>query len=599
MATRSRSANSTISDVAAVATTPPARDYAGIAERYARDVTKGKIPAGKMVRLQCQRFLDELKLSRTAAFPYRFDKTKADRVCKFIERLPHSKGKWAAKRERIVLEPWQVFAIAVPFGWVHKAGNRKDLRRFRLIVIVVPRKNGKSAIAAGIGLYMLCADGEAGAEVYSGATSEGQAWEVLKPARLMAQKTPALCAKFGVTVNAKNLTIEADGSKFETLIGDPGDGQSPSCAIHDEYHEHKDDGQVSTMETGMGARDQPIQLIITTAGENLGGPCYALILDERKKLAGIGHNGGPPLEDETFYLEHAADPEDDWKSEAALLKANPNFDVSVGGDYLRARQRDAINTPRKRGIFKTKHLNQWVASKSAFFDIEAWRRCHSPDVPIRTATGLDLEQYRGRRAIGGLDLASKVDIAAFELLILPLGEKATADDPYIRVGRYFLPSERISAVPTYSGWDAEALFDVTDGNIIDYDEIFEAIIDASKVLQLEQLAYDPHQATMLVTKLQKEGVPVIEFRPTVVNFSEPMKELDAAIKAGRIQHGGCKIMEWQMSNVVAQMDAKDNVYPRKPRDEDKIDNPVALISTLGVALAAKPVARSFWEVEPA
>lgn len=312
----------------------PARDYAAIATQYARDVVKGRIPAGRYVRIQCQRFLDELKQQRRKVFPFRFDVEKAARVCRFIERLPHTKGKWAAGRERIVLQPWQIFAIGVPFGWVHKDGNRKGLRRFRLIVVVVPRKNGKSVIAGGIGLYMLCADGEAGPEVYSGATTEGQAWEVLKPARLMAQKLPALCAKFGVTVNAKNLTIEADGGKFETLIGDPG--------------------------------------------------------------------------------------------------------------------------------------------------------------------------------------------------------------------------------------DAQALFDVTDGNIIDYDEIYEAIIAASEVLQLEQLAYDPHQATMLVTKLQKQGVPVIEYRPTVLNFSEPMKELDAATKAGLIRHGGCPIMEWQMSNVVAQPDAKDNVYLPAP-----------------------------------
>lgn len=542
------------------------------------------MPAGLMVRLQCRRFLDELKLSRAATFPYRFDREKAARPCRFIEKLPHSKGKWAAKRERIVLQPWQIFAIAVPFGWVHKAGERKSLRRFRLIVIVVPRKNGKSAIAAGIGLYMLCADGEAGAEVYSGATNEKQAFEVLKPAIMMARKTPALTARFGVTVNAKNLTIDADGAKFETLIGDPGDGQSPSCAIHDEYHEHRDDGQVSTMETGMGARDQPIQLIITTAGENLGGPCYALILDERKKLAGIGHNGGPPIEDETFFLEHAADQDDDWKSEATLIKANPNFGISVGSDYLRARLRDAITTPRKRGLFKTKHLNFWVASKAAYFDIEAWRRCQSDDVPIRGEGGLDLERYRGRRAIGGLDLASKIDIAGYELLILPEGGEATPDDPYIRVGRYFLPSETVANVVTYAPWDARALLDVTDGNIIDYDEIFDAIIADSKILQLENLAYDPHQATMLVTKLQKSSVPVLEYRPNVLTLSEPMKTLDAWTKAGLIRHGGCPVMEWQMANVVAQPDRKDNVYPNKPREADKIDNPVALMSAIGTSM---------------
>jgi phage terminase large subunit-like protein len=250
----------------------------------------------------------------------------------------------------------------------------------------VPRKNGKSALSAGIGLYMLCADGEFGAEVYSGATNEKQAWEVFKPARLMAMRTPALCSRFGVDVNARSLVRVDDESKFETITGDPGDGQSPSCSIHDEYHEHADDGQVDTMQTGMGARDQPLQVLITTAGDNLAGPCYARLHDERSKLAGSAKGGGPPIDDETFFVEYTIDEDDDWKSEAALRKANPNFDVSVSGDFLLARQRDAIAMPRKAGVFKTKHLNLWVSAKAAWFDVEAWRRCHDPTIPIKAST---------------------------------------------------------------------------------------------------------------------------------------------------------------------------------------------------------------------
>lgn len=562
---------------------PSRKDYAGIARDYARDVIAGRIPAGKYVRLQCQRFLDELKAARKRDFPFRFDADKAWRICTFIERLPHTKGKWGAKKELIHLEPWQVFAIAVPFGWVRKSSG---LRRFRVIIIVVPRKNGKSAIAAGVGLYMLCADGEFGAEVYSGATNERQAWEVLKPAKLMAERTPALLKRYGIEPLAKSLVILSEGSKFETIVGDPGDGQSPSCSIHDEYHEHPDDGQVSTMETGMGARDQPIQLIITTAGDNLAGPCYATVLEERKKLAGIGHNGAPPLDDDRFYLEHAADEGDDWKAETTLRKANPNFGVSVGDDYLRARQRDAITTPRKRGAFKTKHLNIWVSAKAAYFDIEAWRRCHDPEIPVSATEALALPWLRGRRCILGLDLASKVDIAALEYLFLPLGDKATAEDPYIRIGRYFVPSDAVANTPAYQGWDAQGLLDVTEGNIIDYDEIELAIEEAVVRFQVEQVPYDPHQATQLATRLQKKGVPVIEYRPIVLNFSEPMKELDAVSRSSRIRHGGCPVMEWEMSNVVGAPDKKDNVYPNKPSDAQKIDNPVALMSALGVAMAA-------------
>ncbi|EQB15577.1 terminase large subunit [Sphingobium lactosutens] len=563
-----------------------ARDYAGIARKYASDVCSGKQPAGLQIRLQCRRFLDELKLSRNRAakFPFVFDEDAAARPCRFIEKLPHSKGKWARTKERLVLQPWQVWIICTTFGWLHKAGAQKGLRRFRRLFLVVPRKNGKSAIAAGIGLYMLCADNEFGAEVYSGATNEKQAWEVFKPARLMVDRTPALKRRFGIELTAKAISRIQDGSKFETIIGDPGDGQSPSCSIHDEYHEHADDGQVDTMVTGMGARDQPLQLLITTAGDNLAGPCYALIQEERKKLAGIGHDGGPPLDDETLFVEYSIDEADDWKSETALRKANPNADVSVSMDFLRARQRDAVATPRKAGVFKTKHLNLWVSAKAAYFDVEAWRKCKDPEVPERARDALKLEWLRGRKAIVGLDMASKVDIAAVEVLVLPIGEKATRDDPYIRFGFYFLPADTVADVPHYQGWDSQNLLDVTIGNIVDYDEIEDLLKELQQVLEIVAVPYDPFQATQLSTRLAKEGFPVVEYRPTVLNFSEPMKQLDAAMRARLIIHGGDPVMEWEISNVVGTPDKKDNVYPNKPDGQAhlKIDNPVALMSAIGV-----------------
>jgi phage terminase large subunit-like protein len=571
-----------------------ARPYAAIAREYASSVAGGEIPACKSVRLQAKRFLAELKRQKRRDFPFRFDEQKAWRVCTFIERLPHTKGKWARSKETIRLEPWQIWILCCTFGWLRKSSG---LRRFRVLFVVVPRKNGKSALSAGIALYMLCADGEFGAEVYSGATNEKQAWEVFRPARLMAMRTPALCSKFGVEVNARSLVRVDDESKFETITGDPGDGQSPSCSIHDEYHEHPDDGQIDTMQTGMGARDQPLQVLITTAGDNLAGPCYARIHDERGKLAGIGKaGGGPAIDDETFFVEYTIDRDDDWKSEAALRKANPNFGVSVGADYLLARQRDAIAMPRKAGVFKTKHLNLWVAAKAAWFDVEAWRRCHDPGIPIKAIDALQLERLLGRRCIAGLDLASKVDIAALELLFPPIGGKPSSEDPYIRVGFYFVPSTRVLLVPAYADWDSRGLLNVTEGDIIDYDEILETLREIRASFQLEMVAYDPHQATMMVTTMVKEGFPVVEYRPVVLNFSEPMKELDALTKARTIVHGGCPVMEWEIANVVAAADKKDNVYPNKPRDEAKIDNPVALMSALGVAMSGEEKEQSFWEV---
>ena len=217
------------------------------ANRYARAVVAGTKPANKWVRLACQRHLDDLKKSKARAYPFRFDAEQAERVSRFIELLPHTKGKWAASGERLKLEPWQCFKTVCLFGWLRKSDG---YRRFSKALILEPRKNGKSAWAAAIGLYMLAFDGEHGAEVYSGATNERQAWEVFRPARIMALRSPQLCSAVGLTVNASNLHVLGTESRFEPIVGRPGDGSSPHCAIHDEYHEHDTDDQVSSMEIG-------------------------------------------------------------------------------------------------------------------------------------------------------------------------------------------------------------------------------------------------------------------------------------------------------------------------------------------------------------
>jgi phage terminase large subunit-like protein len=203
------------------------------------------------VRAAAKRHLADLKRKR---FPYQFVPDKGARVCRFIEMLPHTKGQWAAKKQTIKLEPWQCFLVVVLFGWLRRSNGK---RRFRAAYWEIPRKNGKSILAAGMGLYMLLADGEFGAEVYSGATTEKPAWEVFKPAKLMLQRNERMREKLGASVWAKALVVESNGSKFEPIIGDPGDGASPSCAIVDEYHEHQTPNLHDTMETGMGAREHP------------------------------------------------------------------------------------------------------------------------------------------------------------------------------------------------------------------------------------------------------------------------------------------------------------------------------------------------------
>jgi len=532
----------------------------GKANQYAQDIKTGKIPACKWVILACKKHLDELRQSKKKNFPYYFDENAAERVCKFVQMMPHTKGKWARKSMKLELEPWQCFFICNVFGWKRKSD---DLRRYRTAELYVPRKNGKSALAAAIGLYMLSADNEYGAEVYSGATSEKQAYEVFKPAKLMADKTEDFKSFYGVDVFASNISILDNGSKFEPIIGDPGDGSSPSCAIVDEYHEHKDDRMLDTMVTGMGAREQPLLLMITTAGDNMAGPCFSMQTDAQKILEGSIENN------EVFALIYTVDIGDDWTKEETLRKANPNYGVSVDGEFLNSRLTDAKNNARKQSTYQTKHLNIWVGAREAYFNVDKWRQCADEKQT--------LDDYEGQSIYIGLDLASKVDIAALEVLIpLGMGE-------YARFGKYYLPEAALETGINehYHGWMRDGLLTITDGEIIDFNVIKNDILELSSKFQLEEVAYDPFQATMLVTELMNEGVPVVEMRPTVLNFSEPMKYLDGIIRAGSIQHNNDPVMTWMISNVVAKMDAKDNVYPRKERDENKIDGVVALIMALG------------------
>lgn len=538
------------------------------AEAYARQVISGKIPACKWIKLACQRHLDEVKLSKAADFPYYFDPAKAERVAKFLQLLPHTKGKWASKRELIKLEGWQLFSVCIPFGWLRK---KDDTRRYRTILIFVPRKNGKSIIGGGVGLYMFTADGEFGAEVYSGATTEKQAWEVFRPAKLMVDRTPELREHFGVEVNASNMCRLSDGSRFEPVIGKPGDGSSPSCAIVDEFHEHQDSTLFDTMETGMGAREQPVMLVITTAGSSIGGPCHQLVRDAERMLEGVIER--PDL----WAMLYTIDPGDDWTSEAVLIKANPNYGISINGDFLQARQRDAMQSAAKQATFRTKHLNEWVGAKSAWLNMLRWR-----EAPARKP----LSELDGRPCYIGLDLASKIDIAGNLLLFPP-----TADDPLWHVhGRYYLPEARVieeldSNTARYREFDAAGLLTLTDGEVIDFEVIKEDLREFAGRFDVQQVAYDPWQATQLAQEMQAEGLLMVEVRQTVQNISEPMKELEALVLQRKLAHGDCPVLTWMASNVVAKLDAKDNIYPNKERPENKIDGIVGLIMAISRAIA--------------
>jgi phage terminase large subunit-like protein len=548
------------------------RNFAAIAQQYAVDVVEGRVPASRYQRLACARHLRDLEraASNDPSFPYAFNpellnpQTKkpyfpAQRVCQFAELLPHVKGDWASRGELIVLQPWQVLVLVSIFGWINTTTLK---RRFRKADLFVPRKNAKSALAAIIGLYLFSADFEYGAEVYSGATSEKQAGEVFVPAQKMAQAKPEYRAKFSVLVNARNLAVPDNGSKFERLIGKPGDGASPHGAIHDEYHEHPTTEQYDAMSTGMGARSQPLQLVITTAGVNIGGPCHHHQQELQKILDGM------VADERRWGIIFSVDAEDDWTDPAVLAKANPNLGVSVDEESLRHDHEAAVRDPRKATIFRTKHLNQWVGAANSWLNL--------PNLLKARDASLREEHFCGEECVTGLDLASKTDVASkvkvFERQVDGLAH-------YYAFFRHWLPEAAIRKPENemYRAWLAGGHVVQTSGNMIDLPAIQDDVEADAELVRVREVAMDAWGSREIAPGLTQSGFTVVDVPMQTRHLSGPMKTIAALIDAGRFHFADDPAAIWMLSNVECVEDRNENVFPRKPKPELKIDAAVALI----------------------
>lgn len=541
-----------------------ARDYVAIALDYARAVVAGEIPACKWVQLACHRQLRDLEREGTKDFPYWWEPALANRVCRFIELLPHVKGEWARHGKRLELAPWQIFRITTVFGWI----NREGYRRFKVAYSEIPRKNGKSSETSGVALYLLTADGEPGAEVYSAATTRDQAQITWKDAKQMVDRTPGLKARFGVATSSHTVFVEHTNSVFRPLSRDQGgnhDGLNVHGGMIDELHAHKTREIFDVIETGTGARQQPLLWLITTAGFNRAGICYEQRAYVTKILEGV-------VQDESYFgIIYTIDEDDDWADPASWAKANPNWGVSVNPEDIERKARKAMTMASATNNFLTKHLNVWVNADTAWMDLQAWDKCGDP--------ALALDQFEGRKCWVGLDLASKIDVACL-MLLFEDGEGWSV------FGRYYIPEEAADAGKNqhYAGWARQGLVTLTPGQVTDFAYIEDDLRDFASRFDIQDVAFDPWQATYLATRMQEEGLPMIEYRQTVANMSEPMKTLEALTLEGKIRHNGDPVLTWMMSNVVAHLDAKDNIYPRKEFPENKIDGVVALIMALGRAI---------------
>jgi phage terminase large subunit-like protein len=538
------------------------------ADAYRERIYALPVRCAKYVAQACQRQLDDLQRKR---FAYHFDTSKAARICKFIELLPHTKGQWAGRP--ISLEPWQIFILTTVFGWVDKHDNR----RFKVTYKEIPRKNAKSTISSGVGLYMLAADGEGGAEVYSAATTKDQARIVWQDAQGMARKCTGLQSRFGVRTAAHSIYTD-DGSKFLALARDQGgnlDGLNVHCGIIDELHAHKTREVVDVIDTATGARTQPLLWQITTAGFNLAGICYETRTYTTKVLA------SQIVDHRHFGIIYTIDADDDWAHPSSWQKANPNWGISVGVDDITRKGDKAVKVASARGNFKTKHLNVWVNAKEAWMDMQKWGACAD-------AT-LSLSDFAGEECVAAVDLATKVDVAALVLLF-------KRDERYFLFPYFWLPEEAIEGEENahYAGWAADGHLLLTPGNVTDQNLIQDHVRALAGAHQLRSLAFDPWQAMKFGTELAAEGLNASEYRMTVQQMSEPMKELQAAIISGKLSHPDNPVMNWMMSNVVAYTDAKENIFPRKEQPQNKIDGPVAAIMALGEWLTGEQPTESVY-----
>lgn len=540
-------------------------DYVDKAKRYITKVLDGKIPACRWVKFACLRQKQDLERKKSSKFPYHFDRKKANKPCKFIECLCHVKGPKAG--ECIHLEDWQCFIITTIFGWVDDNG----FRRFSQAYIEVGRGNGKSTFCSGIGLYMLCADGELGADIYSFATTRDQARIVFDDALAMARGNKDLQRYYGLTPLNNSMVIIGTNSKFLPKSSDAGtlDGLNTHLGIIDELHAHKTRKVYDVVNSSTSKRSQSLIFTITTAGYILDGICM-----ERRRT--VGHVlDGSVIDEALFGIIYTIDEDDDWQSEIALKKANPNWNISVNPKQIMSELISAkLNTSAQKE-YLTKHLDVWVNSDHQWLKMEHYRQCID--------SSLKESDFYGEYAIYGLDLASKLDISA---LIRLHWREIDGVIHYYVFPYFYLPADAVHSSDNsqYEGWAKDEYIQTTDGPITDLNALQEWIAEDVKQYSVLSVAYDPMQATQMSQNLLGDGVPMVELAQNLKNMSEPMKQVQALIYTGRLHIADNPVMHWMASNVVCHTDAKENIYPRKEKVQNKIDGMVALIMAINQAI---------------
>lgn len=500
---------------------------------------------------------------------YQFDERAASVAVAFFERLlRHSKGEWAGKP--FALLAWQRELVRNVFGWKRADGTR----RYRKVYIEVPRKNGKSTICAGIALYMLFADGEKGAEVYSAAADRDQAGIVFNEAKAMVQDSPRLAEV--AQVYKSSIVVESERSFYRVLSADAftKHGLNAHGVVIDELHAQPNRELFDVLVTSTGARRQPLIVMITTAGYDRESVCWEQHEYARKVQQGV------IVDDEWYVAIYAAEETDDWRDPAVWQKANPSLGETLKVSYLEAECKRAEQVPAYQNTFRRLHLDQWTQQETKWLDLGMWDACGEP---------VDVALLAGAKCYGGLDLASSSDIAAFELCF---PSEPGEDEAYTFLSHFWIPKENMvqrslkDRVP-YDAWVRDGLMTATPGNVIDFDVIVRDIEALGEKYKIEEIAFDRWGAFQVSNQLTGMGFTMVGFGQGFVSMSQPTKDLLRLTMAKQIKHGGNAVLRWMADNIVVDQDAAGNVKPNKAKSREKIDGIVAGIMALDRAVKSR------------
>jgi phage terminase large subunit-like protein len=494
-----------------------------------------------------------------------YDEEAAEKPVKFFAKhLRHTKGEHAGQPFHLL--PWQADVTRKIFGWKRRDGSRK----YRRVYIEVPRKNGKSQWAGGIGNYLLFADGEAGAEVYSAAADKEQAAIVFNAAKDMLESAPSLVKRS--TALRRSIVVEGTKSSYKVLSSDvkTKHGLNASGIIFDELHTQPNRDLWDVLTTSTGARWQPLTVAITTAGYDRHSICWEQHDYAVKVMEGT-------IDDPSFLGVIYSAPDDaDWSDPDVWEQANPSIDVTILRDYLQTECDRAKETPGYVNTFRRLHLNQWTESSSRWLNMEAWNECGEPINPA---------ELEGQACWGGLDLATTTDLAAFALVF-------PRDEGFATLMHFWTPEETIAAraradrVP-YDMWAREGWIEPTNGNVIDYGFIRKRINELSEKYRIQEIGFDPWNATGLVNDLMEDGANMVVVRQGYLSLNAPAKELEKLVASRQLSHGGNPVLTWCAANVVVEMDPAGNLKPSKAKSTERIDGIVALIIALSRAIVGE------------